>query len=91
MTDSSFQSIVIGGGSGGLSFARTAAKLGAKVLLIERGDLGGTCGNRGCVPKKILWSGGQLHRNMDRAQRAGLSAPQAVRFAALGLAMRPRD
>ncbi|MEO0745195.1 MAG: NAD(P)/FAD-dependent oxidoreductase [Pseudomonadota bacterium] len=83
MTDTTFQSIVIGGGSGGLSFARTAAKLGAKVLLIERGDLGGTCVNRGCVPKKILWSGGQLHRNMDRALRAGLSAPQAVRFAAL--------
>ena len=43
--------LVIGGGSGGIASARRAAQYGAKVLLIEEGKLGGTCVNRGCVPK----------------------------------------
>ena len=38
-----FDYLVIGGGSGGLGSARRAAKLGAKVGLIEHGRLGGTC------------------------------------------------
>ncbi len=48
--------IVIGGGSAGIACARTAAGLGADVLLAEPGELGGTCVNRGCVPKKLLWA-----------------------------------
>ncbi|KAK6462613.1 glutathione reductase [Scheffersomyces coipomensis] len=49
--------LVIGGGSGGVASARRAAKYGAKVLLIESKfeQLGGTCVNVGCVPKKIMW------------------------------------
>jgi glutathione reductase (NADPH) len=45
---------VIGGGSGGVRAARWAAKLGAKVALIEKSRLGGTCVIRGCVPKKFM-------------------------------------
>jgi glutathione reductase (NADPH) len=48
--------LVIGGGSGGLSAARRAARYGAKVVLISGGALGGTCVNSGCVPKKIMWN-----------------------------------
>ncbi len=47
--------IVIGGGSGGIATARRAASYGKKVVLIERGRLGGTCVNVGCVPKKVMW------------------------------------
>ncbi len=47
--------IVIGGGSAGLAFSRRAAQEGADVLLIEKDRLGGTCVNRGCVPKKMMW------------------------------------
>ena len=54
MTQTTFDSIVIGGGSAGMAFATTAAKLGARVLMIERAELGGTCVNRGCVPKKYF-------------------------------------
>ena len=55
--------IVIGGGSGGIASARRAASYGAKVLVIESGELGGTCVNRGCVPKKMLWTvADALHR-----------------------------
>ncbi|WDR00777.1 FAD-dependent oxidoreductase [Devosia sp. J2-20] len=45
---------VIGAGSAGLSAASGAAQLGAKVVLIERGAMGGDCLNTGCVPSKSL-------------------------------------
>ncbi|MEQ3749297.1 MAG: FAD-dependent oxidoreductase [Celeribacter sp.] len=45
---------VIGAGSAGLSVAAGAAQLGAKVVLIEAGEMGGDCLNRGCVPSKAL-------------------------------------
>ena len=47
--------IVIGGGSGGLAHAQRAAEYGASVAVVEKGRLGGTCVNVGCVPKKIMW------------------------------------
>lgn len=49
-----FDLFVIGGGSGGVRAARWAAKLGAKVALVEKSRLGGTCVIRGCVPKKFM-------------------------------------
>ncbi|CAK4609883.1 hypothetical protein LEN26_018266 [Aphanomyces euteiches] len=59
---SSYDYIVLGGGSGGISSARRAASYGAKVLVVERGrelggaGLGGTCVNVGCVPKKVMYN-----------------------------------
>jgi glutathione reductase (NADPH) len=47
--------IAIGGGSGGIAVAIRAARYGAKCAVVEAGRLGGTCVNRGCVPKKIIW------------------------------------
>lgn len=47
--------LVIGGGSGGLACAIRAATHGARVTLFEPHELGGTCVNRGCVPKKAMW------------------------------------
>ncbi len=52
--------IVIGGGSGGLACAQRAAEYGARALVVESGRLGGTCVNRGCVPKKIMWYAGEI-------------------------------
>lgn len=49
----SFDLIVIGGGSG-LNVADSVAQHGNKVAVIERGKLGGTCLNRGCIPSKLL-------------------------------------
>ncbi|MEO0456407.1 MAG: glutathione-disulfide reductase [Cyanobacteria bacterium P01_A01_bin.114] len=49
-----FDLFVIGGGSGGISTARRAASYGAKVGVAEFDRLGGTCVNRGCVPKKLM-------------------------------------
>lgn len=45
---------VVGGGPGGYVAAIRAAQLGAEVTLIEKGVLGGTCLNRGCIPTKVL-------------------------------------
>ena len=45
---------VIGAGSGGLSVAAGAAQMGARTVLIERGEMGGDCLNTGCVPSKAL-------------------------------------
>lgn len=55
-----FDYICIGGGSGGIASANRAATHGAKVALIEAKDLGGTCVNVGCVPKKVMWHGAQV-------------------------------
>ena len=49
---------VIGAGSGGLSVAAGAAQMGADVVLIERGAMGGDCLNTGCVPSKALLHAG---------------------------------
>ena len=48
-----FDLFVIGGGSGGVRAARIASSFGFKVGLAEGQDLGGTCVNRGCIPKKL--------------------------------------
>lgn len=47
---------IIGGGAGGLSLAASASQLGAKVIIIESGKMGGDCLNYGCVPSKSLLS-----------------------------------
>ena len=56
-----FDVIVIGGGPGGYVAAIRAAQLGAKVLLIEKDELGGTCLNRGCIPTKAMLSDAKLY------------------------------
>ena len=43
----SYDLVIIGGGAAGINAAKTAAKLGARGALIDRGPLGGTCVNRG--------------------------------------------
>ena len=56
-SDSEYDFVVIGGGSGGFGAARRAASYGKKVAIIEQTDhLGGTCVNVGCVPKKVSLS-----------------------------------
>lgn len=54
MTSYDYDLLVIGAGSGGVRASRTAAKLGAKVAIVEELYLGGTCVNVGCVPKKLF-------------------------------------
>ncbi|MGT2932509.1 glutathione-disulfide reductase [Streptococcus catagoni] len=68
--------IVIGGGSAGIASANRAAMYGAKVLLIEAGEIGGTCVNLGCVPKKVMWYGAQVSDTLSTfAQDYGFNIP----------------
>jgi len=63
--------IAIGGGSGGVAAARRAAKHGAKCAVVEFDRLGGTCVNRGCVPKKVMWYGAQIAHTIHDASGYG--------------------
>jgi glutathione reductase (NADPH) len=64
--------IAIGGGSGGIATCNRAGMYGAKALVIENDEvLGGTCVNRGCVPKKVMWYGGAMAHALRDAQGYG--------------------
>ena len=58
---------VIGAGSAGLSVAAGAAQLGRKVVLIEKGEMGGDCLNTGCVPSKALLAAADAAQSMREA------------------------
>ncbi|WP_312664815.1 FAD-dependent oxidoreductase, partial [Pantoea sp. CTOTU49201] len=55
-----FDYLAIGGGSGGIASINRAAMHGQKCALIEAKELGGTCVNVGCVPKKVMWHAAQI-------------------------------
>ena len=65
---------VIGAGSGGIATARRAAQYGAKVGIAEFSQLGGTCVNRGCIPKKLMVYASHFPHQFEDAQGYGWSA-----------------
>ena len=71
MTDYDYDLFVIGAGSGGVRAARIAAGHGAKVAVAEASDLGGTCVNLGCVPKKLFAYGADFGPALDDAKGFG--------------------
>jgi glutathione reductase (NADPH) len=66
--------LVIGGGSAGVAVAIRAARHGAKVALFEPRELGGTCVNRGCVPKKAMWLAAELAEAQRMAVAVGFDS-----------------
>ncbi|MDY6941426.1 MAG: glutathione-disulfide reductase [Pseudomonadota bacterium] len=66
-----FDLFVLGGGSGGLAAAKQAADHGARVALVERERLGGTCVNVGCVPKKVMWYAAHMADQLEDAPAYG--------------------
>jgi pyruvate/2-oxoglutarate dehydrogenase complex dihydrolipoamide dehydrogenase (E3) component len=67
--------VVIGGGPAGVTAALRARELGANVALVERGRLGGTCTNDGCVPTRVLARAARFMRDARRFAEYGLQAP----------------
>jgi dihydrolipoamide dehydrogenase len=65
---------IIGGGPGGYSAAIKGAQLGAKVALVEREALGGTCLNHGCIPTKNLYCASEILRSLSEADKFGIKA-----------------
>jgi glutathione reductase (NADPH) len=64
---------VIGGGSGGVAAARSSAALGAKVGIAEGDKFGGTCVNRGCMPKKFYMYASTCSEEFESARSYGWS------------------
>ncbi len=67
-----FDLAIIGGGPAGYAAALQGAELGAKVILVENGPLGGTCVNRGCIPTKFMGEAAESARTIDTLQAFGL-------------------
>jgi len=75
---------VIGAGSGGLSVAAGAAQMGANVVLIERGEMGGDCLNYGCVPSKALLAAAEVAQAARDSGKFGVAAREPeIDFAAV--------
>ena len=72
-----FDIVVIGAGPGGYPAAIRAAQLGARVALVEREQLGGTCLNFGCIPTKALIAGADLLRQVRQAAHLGIKVTGA--------------
>lgn len=70
-----YELVVIGGGPAGVTAALRARELGATVALVERGRLGGTCTNDGCVPTRVLARAARLMRDARKFADYGLQAP----------------
>ncbi len=76
--------VVVGGGTAGIVGAKTAARLGASVVLVERGQPGGDCLWTGCVPSKSLLASAQAAASARYASLLGVDvAGVAVDFSAV--------
>lgn len=75
---SRFDIAVIGGGPGGYVAAIKAAQHGKKVCLFEKGELGGVCLNRGCIPTKALLKSAAVLQEVRDAGQFGVTVPGAA-------------
>ena len=69
---------IIGGGSAGLSVAAAAAQFGEKVVLFEKGEMGGDCLNFGCVPSKSLIAAASYAQAQRDSARFGIAAVEPL-------------
>jgi pyruvate/2-oxoglutarate dehydrogenase complex dihydrolipoamide dehydrogenase (E3) component len=69
---------VIGAGSGGLTVAAAAAQFGRRVVLIERGKMGGDCLNYGCIPSKALLAAARRAHLMRTSEPFGIACTEPV-------------
>ena len=69
----SYDIAIIGGGPGGYVAAIYAGKKKARVALIEKDELGGTCLNRGCIPTKALIHSASIVNEIKQAKRFGIT------------------
>ena len=86
-----FDLIVIGGGPAGYVGAIRAAELGAKVALVERAELGGTCLNWGCIPTKALLKSAQVYLYCRNAKSFGVAIEGDVKADLKAMVARSRQ
>ena len=73
MASDSYDVLVLGGGNAGFGVTVPTREAGLKVALVEERDLGGTCPNRGCTPKKVLVAAGHALHEINQAHLHGIS------------------
>jgi dihydrolipoamide dehydrogenase len=71
-----YDMVILGAGPGGYVAAIRAAQLGAKVCIIEKEYVGGTCLNWGCIPTKAMYRSATLLEEMRKAESFGLSCKE---------------
>ena len=87
-----FDLFTIGAGSGGVRASRMSARYGARVAVAEERDLGGTCVNVGCIPKKLLVYASAFRRDVEDAAGFGWTPPPPIaRLARADPQQGPRD
>ena len=77
--------IILGGGSAGIVSGVMAGALGMRVLLIEKGKMGGECLNTGCVPSKALLHAARVAHTLRTADEVGLKSVSVTREDAAGV------
>jgi dihydrolipoamide dehydrogenase len=80
MANTHYNVAVIGSGPGGYVAAIRAAQLGAKVAIVEKQYLGGTCLNVGCIPSKAMLHIAEVLHNMSSLAELGINLPQPPTF-----------
>ncbi len=78
MAETSFDVVILGGGTGGYVAAIRSSQLGLKTALVDAGRVGGTCLHRGCIPTKALLHTAELLHTFEHADEFGLTANQVV-------------
>ena len=76
LADEKFDLAILGGGPAGYVAAISAAQCGARVALVEKHRVGGTCLNVGCIPTKVLTTAAELLHRVRHAGEMGLAIPQ---------------
>jgi glutathione reductase (NADPH) len=73
MASDSYDVLILGGGNAGFGVTVPTREAGLKVAMVEERDLGGTCPNRGCTPKKVLVAAGHALHEINQAHLHGIS------------------
>src|SRR5512137_769538 len=90
MAGEAFDLAIIGAGPAGHVAAERAGRLGRRVLVVERSDLGGVCLNQGCIPAKTLLHSAKLYAHAQHGQSFGVSVEGARYDLAKAMAWKAR-
>ncbi len=78
-----YDAVIIGAGPAGYVCAISLARQGAKVCVVEKNCLGGTCTQKGCIPTKFLHSMGDIVRKAKLAKKFGINSNIEIDYSIL--------